>query len=88
MCLGVPGKVIETYTLPEDGIAMARVDFGGVVKRVCVEHVSEAKVGDYVLVHVGFALARIGPETRPGASSSSSKSDRARTTELAAGADE
>jgi hydrogenase expression/formation protein HypC len=59
MCLGVPGKVIETYTLPEDGIAMARVDFGGVVKRVCVEHVSEAKVGDYVLVHVGFALARI-----------------------------
>ncbi len=57
MCLGIPGKILETIS--QDGIAMARVDFGGVVKRVCVEHVPEAGVGDYVLVHVGFALARI-----------------------------
>jgi len=57
MCLGVPGKVLDKYA--EHGIAMGRVDFGGVVKRVCLEHVIEAEVGDYVLVHVGFALARI-----------------------------
>jgi hydrogenase expression/formation protein HypC len=57
MCLGVPGRVTATYR--EDGILMGKVDFGGVVKRICLEHVVEAEVGDYVLVHVGFALARI-----------------------------
>jgi hydrogenase expression/formation protein HypC len=57
MCLGIPGKVVETYA--EDGVRMAKVDFGGVFKRVCLEHVPEARVGEYVLVHVGFALSRI-----------------------------
>jgi hydrogenase expression/formation protein HypC len=57
MCLGIPGKVIETFR--EHGILMGKVDFGGVSKRVCLEHVSEAVPGEYVLVHVGFALARI-----------------------------
>ena len=57
MCLGIPGKVAETYT--EHGVHMAKVDFGGVSKRVCLEHVPEAAIGDYVLVHVGFALSRI-----------------------------
>ena len=57
MCLGIPGKVIETFR--EHGILMGKVDFGGVVKRVCMDHVREAKTGDYVLVHVGFALAQI-----------------------------
>lgn len=55
MCLGIPGKVIETFT--EHGILMGKVDFGGVSKRVCLHHVPEAVVGEYVLVHVGFALA-------------------------------
>ena len=57
MCLGIPGKVIETYR--EHDVLMGKVDFGGVVKRVCLEHVPEVQIGDYVLVHVGFALSRI-----------------------------
>jgi hydrogenase expression/formation protein HypC len=57
MCLGVPGKVTETYR--EHDVLMGKVDFGGVVKRVCLEHVPEVKPGEYVLVHVGFALSRI-----------------------------
>jgi hydrogenase expression/formation protein HypC len=57
MCLGVPGKVVETYR--EDDILMGKVDFGGISKRVCLEHVPEAKPDDYVLVHVGFALSRM-----------------------------
>ncbi len=57
MCLGIPGKVMETYR--EDDVLMGRVDFGGIQKRVCLEHVPEAKTSDYVLVHVGFALSLI-----------------------------
>ena len=57
MCLGIPGKVIETHQ--EHEILMGKVDFGGVLKRVCLEHVPEARPGDYVLVHVGFALSMI-----------------------------
>lgn len=57
MCLGIPGKVVETFR--EHGILMGKVDFGGVSKRVCLHHVEEVVPGDYVLVHVGFALARI-----------------------------
>jgi hydrogenase expression/formation protein HypC len=55
MCLGVPGRVLEIDR--EDGLLMAKVDFGGVRKRICLEHTPEAKVGDYVIVHVGFALS-------------------------------
>lgn len=57
MCLGIPGRVVETYR--EHDVLMARVDFGGVARRVCLEHVADAQPGDYVLVHVGFALSRI-----------------------------
>lgn len=57
MCLGVPGRIDEVYR--EHGSAMARVDFGGVYKRVCLDCVPDAVSGDYVLVHVGFALAKI-----------------------------
>ena len=57
MCLGIPGKVVETFR--EHGILMGKVDFGGVAKRVCLDHVQEVVPGEYVLVHVGFALARI-----------------------------
>ncbi len=57
MCLGIPGKVVETFS--EHGILMGKVDFGGVSKRVCLDHVQEVVPGEYVLVHVGFALARI-----------------------------
>ena len=57
MCLGVPGRVVETFL--EHDVLMAKVDFGGITKRVCLEHVSDARPGDYVLVHVGFALTRL-----------------------------
>jgi hydrogenase expression/formation protein HypC len=57
MCLGIPGKVVETYR--EHDVLMGKVDFGGVFKRVCMEHVPDVRVGEYVLVHVGFALNTI-----------------------------
>lgn len=57
MCLGIPGRVIETFR--EHEILMGKVEFGGVSKRVCLEHVPDVRPGDYVLVHVGFALSRI-----------------------------
>ena len=54
MCLGVPGKIIEIYQ--RDKLHMCKVDFGGVVREVCIETLPEAKVGDYTIVHAGFAL--------------------------------
>lgn len=57
MCLGVPGKVIDIY--PENGTRMGKVDFGGVVKEVCLAYLPDIQVGDYTIVHVGFALTRI-----------------------------
>lgn len=57
MCLGIPGRVVETYE--DHGILMGKVDFDGVMKRVCLAHVPEVKPGEYVLVHVGFALSQI-----------------------------
>jgi len=60
MCLAVPGKVIEVQDL--QGIKMGRADFGGIVKRICLEYTPEVEVGDYVMVHVGFALSRVNEE--------------------------
>lgn len=57
MCLGVPGRVLSREQ--EDGLLMGRVDFGGVSRKVCLEHVPDVVPGDYVLVHVGFALSRV-----------------------------
>jgi hydrogenase expression/formation protein HypC len=57
MCLGVPGRVTETMV--EHDVLMGKVDFGGISKRVCLEHVRDVRPGDYVLVHVGFALTRL-----------------------------
>jgi len=57
MCLGIPGRVVETYR--ENDLLMGKVDFGGISKRVCLEHVPDVKPSEYVLVHVGFALSRI-----------------------------
>ncbi len=55
MCLAIPGKVVETYQ--EREMLMGKVDFGGVSKRICLEYVPEVQIGEYVLVHVGFALS-------------------------------
>ena len=57
MCLAVPGKVEEIYEA--DGTRMGKVNFGGVVKKVCLAFVPELELGDYTIVHVGFALSRI-----------------------------
>jgi hydrogenase expression/formation protein HypC len=60
MCLGIPGKVLDVYH--EHDVRMGKVDFSGVCKRVCLEHVPAARPGDYVLVHVGFALSILDEE--------------------------
>ena len=57
MCLGIPGRVVKTYS--EHDVLMVKVDFGGVARSVCLEHVPDVQVGQYVLVHVGFALSKI-----------------------------
>ena len=57
MCLAIPGKITELFE--SDGMKMAKVSFSGMVKQVCLEYTPEAVPGDYVLVHVGFALSRI-----------------------------
>ncbi len=58
MCLGVPGRVLEVWET-SSGLRMGKVSFGGIVKEVCLAYVPEAEVGDYVIVHVGFAISRI-----------------------------
>lgn len=60
MCLGIPGKVTEIYR--ERDMLLGKVDFGGVKKQVCFEYLPEIAVGDYALVHVGFAISRIDEE--------------------------
>jgi hydrogenase expression/formation protein HypC len=57
MCLGVPGRVEEVWEA--DGTRMASVDFGGVRKEVCLAYVPDVVVGDYTIVHVGFALTKL-----------------------------
>ncbi len=57
MCLGIPGKLVEVHK--QDDLPMGRVEFGGILKEVCLAYTPEAQVGDYVLVHVGFAISRL-----------------------------
>jgi hydrogenase expression/formation protein HypC len=57
MCLGIPGRVTGVSTV--GGLRMATVDFGGVRREVCLEYTPEAAVGEYVIVHVGFAISRV-----------------------------
>ncbi len=58
MCLAIPGKVIEIAP-DAQGVLMGKANFGGIVKQVCLEYTPEVSVGDYVLVHVGFALSKV-----------------------------
>ncbi len=55
MCLAVPGKIVEISE--QDGLKMAKVDYGGVFRETCLDYVPEAKVGDYCVIHVGFAIS-------------------------------
>lgn len=61
MCLGVPGKVIQIDENPL-GMTMGKVDFGGITKDVCLAYVPDVEIGEYVVVHVGFAISRINAE--------------------------
>jgi hydrogenase expression/formation protein HypC len=61
MCLAVPGQVESIRD--EHGVRMGRVNFGGVVKDVCLAYLPEIAVGDYTIVHVGFALSRIDEDS-------------------------
>jgi len=60
MCLGVPGKIVEIYT--DLGLRMAKIDFDGVLRSACLETLPEAKVGDYTIIHAGFALNILSEE--------------------------
>ena len=60
MCLGVPGKIIEKYEIEKT--RMGKVDFDGVTLEVCLEAVSNAEIGDYVIVHAGFAISKLTQE--------------------------
>ena len=61
MCLAVPGEVIDIYE--RDGTQLAQVDFGGVTKEVCLAYVPDIQVGEYTIVHVGFALQRLDEQS-------------------------
>lgn len=60
MCLAIPGKVSEI--VEQDGLRSGRVQFGGITRQACLDFVPEAKVGDYVMVHVGFAISVVDRE--------------------------
>jgi hydrogenase expression/formation protein HypC len=61
MCLAIPGRVDEI--LNEGDLLIGRVNFGGIVKRVCLDYVPDIEVGDYAIVHVGFAISKLDAET-------------------------
>ena len=60
MCLGVPGQITDIFE--KQGLRMGKIDFGGAIRETCLEYVPEAKVDDYVIVHVGFALSILSEE--------------------------
>lgn len=60
MCLGVPGKIVDIYEA--NGLSMGKIDFGGVVREACLTYVPEAQIGDYTVIHVGFAISQLSEE--------------------------
>jgi hydrogenase expression/formation protein HypC len=60
MCLAIPGKVLEEFD--RNGMRIAKVQFGGIVREASLDYTPDAKVGDYVLVHVGFAISTVNAE--------------------------
>jgi hydrogenase expression/formation protein HypC len=57
MCLAIPGKIVSLHD--QLGARMSRVEFGGITKDVCLDYVPDARIGEYVLVHVGFAISKV-----------------------------
>jgi len=62
MCLAVPGKIVTILVEEHLGLRRGKVDFGGIRKEVCLDYTPDAQVGDYVMVHVGFALSTVNEE--------------------------
>lgn len=62
MCLAIPGKIVSVGDETDPMQKTARVNFNGIVKQVCLAYVPDAEVGDYVIVHVGFALQKVDPD--------------------------
>ena len=60
MCLGVPGKIVEIY--PKENMKMCKIDFGGTTREACLDFIPEAKIGDYTIIHVGFAISLLSEE--------------------------
>jgi hydrogenase expression/formation protein HypC len=60
MCLAIPGKILESEE--QNGLRIGRVQFGGITRQISLDFVPEAQVGDYVMVHVGFAISRVDSE--------------------------
>lgn len=60
MCLAVPGEIVSVHE--RDGMRFGRVAFGGITREVCLEYQPASRVGEFVLVHVGFAIATIDRE--------------------------
>ena len=60
MCLAIPGKVVSIEN--SNGMRLGRIEFGGIVRQASLDFVPEAQVGDYVMVHVGFAISRVDAE--------------------------
>jgi hydrogenase expression/formation protein HypC len=58
MCLGVPGKVVEIQAGDSD-LLMGKVNFSGIIKEVCLAYVPDVQIGEYVVVHVGFAISKV-----------------------------
>jgi hydrogenase expression/formation protein HypC len=60
MCLAIPGKLLTSEI--QNGVRSGKVQFGGITREACLDFVPEAKIGDYVMVHVGFAISRVDSE--------------------------
>lgn len=60
MCLGVPGKIVDIYE--KSSLRMGKVDFSGVTREACLEYVPDAQIGDYTVIHVGFAISLLSEE--------------------------
>ena len=60
MCLAIPGKIVELHEA--NAVRMAKVDFSGITREACLEYLPDARIGDYVMVHVGFAISKVNEE--------------------------
>ena len=60
MCLGIPGKIVDIYEA--NGLRMGKIDFGGVTREACLAYVPDSQLGEYVVIHVGFAISRLSEE--------------------------